>query len=95
MAENEPLHELRAAMDVVNRRLVDVLHDRARLCRAIGAWKRSHATAPVDATREQQMLAALLQHLPTDGFDAPTLTAILREVFTASRALVERTTRGS
>ena len=92
MSEPE-LHHLRAAMDVVNQRLVAVLHDRARLCRAIGAWKHTHGTAPIDTPREQQMLAALLREPPADGFDIPALTTILREVFAASRTLVEHTSR--
>jgi chorismate mutase len=83
------LHDLRAAMDVVNRRLVDVLHDRARLCRAIAAWKRAHGSPPVDASREQQMLAALLQDAPADGYGPVALARILHEVFTASRQIVQ------
>lgn len=83
------LHELRAAMDVVNRRLVDVLHDRARLCHKIAAWKRSHGAPPVDAGREQQMLAALLRDAPGNGYDPAALARILHEVFTASRQIVQ------
>jgi chorismate mutase/prephenate dehydratase len=87
------LHALRAAMDVVNRRLVDVLHDRARLCRAIGAWKRAHGQAAADPAREQAMLEALLAEVPADGFARDDLRTLLQHVFATSRALVDRTTR--
>lgn len=89
MPTEPELHDLRAAMDVVNQRLVAVLHDRARLCHRIAAWKRAHGAPPVDASREQQMLAALLQGAPADGYDPAALTRILHEVFAASRQIVE------
>jgi chorismate mutase/prephenate dehydratase len=88
MASDPELDRLRAAMDVVNRRLVDVLHDRARLCRAIGAWKRAQGLAAADPGREHEMLQALLRDAPGDGFAPAQLAAILQQVFTASRALV-------
>ncbi len=89
------LDALRAAMDVLNRRLVDVLHERARLCRHIGARKKAHGTAAADPVREQQMLAALLHDAPADGFRAAELEPILRAVFAASREVVARTVAGS
>ena len=45
------LDALRAAMDVLNRRLVDVLHERARLCRHIGARKKANGAAAADPVR--------------------------------------------
>ncbi len=90
MNADQQLQQLRAEMDTVNQRLVLVLHERARLCRAIGAWKRAHQVAAVDPEREQTMLAALLRDLPEHGFSHDALAAVLREVFAASRALVER-----
>lgn len=89
------LDALRAAMDVLNRRLVDVLHERARLCRRIGTHKRVHGHTAEDPTRERQMLAALLGPAPADGFAAAELETILRAVFTASRDVVARTVAGS
>lgn len=85
------LDALRAAMDVLNRRLVDVLHERARLCRRIGARKKADGAAAADPAREQQMLAALLGQAPADGFAPAELEPILRAVFAASRAVVART----
>lgn len=89
------LDALRAAMDVLNRRLVDVLHERARLCRRIGALKKEHGHAAADPTREQQMLAALLEPVAADGFAPTELEPILRAVFAASRAVVARTVADS
>jgi chorismate mutase len=88
MSDDSELARLRARMDDVNRRLVDALHERARLCRTIGAWKRERGLPAVDAAREQAMLAAMLAAPPADGFSREQLEAVLREVFAASRALV-------
>ena len=92
MSEPE-LHQLRAAMDAINERLVDVLHERARLCRRIATWKRSHGQPAADLAREDAMLAALLRAAPDDGFGRDELATILRQVFATSRALVERSAR--
>jgi chorismate mutase len=83
------LAQLRAAMDRVNRRLVDTLHERARLCRTIGAFKRTAGLTAVDPAREAEMLAAMLENAPAGGFSAQQLAAILARVFEASRQIVE------
>lgn len=88
MTDDAELAQLRAQMDEVNRRLVGVLHDRARLCRQIGSWKRRHGVAAIDPAREQAMLAAALEALPPDGFSREQLAAVLRAVFLASREVV-------
>jgi chorismate mutase len=88
MPDTRELERLRTAMDALNRQLVATLHERARLCRTIGAWKRAHGVAAVDAAREAAMLTALTGDVPADGYSREQLTAILREVFTASRELV-------
>lgn len=82
------LAAMRTAMDAVNHRLVAVLHERARLCRAIGAWKRAHGVPAADPAREEAMLADLLRTLPADGFSTAQLTTILRAVFAAAREIV-------
>ncbi len=82
------LQRLRHAMDAINERLVATLHERARLCRAIGACKRARGLPAIDAAREDAMLAQLVRDLPADGFDKDQLTAILRAVFAASRDVV-------
>jgi chorismate mutase len=79
-------------MDAVNQSLVVALHERARVCRSIGLWKREHGVPAIDAAREEQMLAAMLRDLPDGGFSREQLTTILRAVFAASREVVQRTT---
>lgn len=93
MSVDPELQQFRAAMDVINRRLVDVLHDRARLCRSIGAWKKTRGTAAVDAVREQRMLAAMVDAAVPDGYSRTELTAILQAVFAASRRVVAEAAR--
>lgn len=83
----------RTAMDAINQRLVAALHERARLCRAIGAWKQARGIAPVDPQREEQMLAALLGAVPADGLPRDELATILAAVFAASRRLVQGDSR--
>ena len=90
MSIQPELAALRAQMDQVNGRLVDVLHERARLSRRIGSHKCAEGIAVIDPEREQVMLQSLLQALPADGFPEASLTKILRAVFDASRELVAR-----
>lgn len=84
------LQLMRKAMDAVNKKLVAVLHDRARLCRAIGIWKRVRGLPAADAAREAAMLATMLGNRPDDGYSPEQLTTILQAVFAASREVVER-----
>jgi chorismate mutase len=92
MSQPPELHRMRKAMDAINHRLVAALHDRARLCRAIAAWKRGQGLPAVDPAREEAMLAELLRDVPADGFTKEQVTAILRAVFAASREVVQRAT---
>lgn len=82
------LEDLRIGIDDINRRLVELLHERGRLCRAIGAWKQRHGVPAADPDREAAMRAELLRELPADGYERPQLDAILQAVFAASRSLV-------
>jgi chorismate mutase len=90
MTLDPELAQWRAAIDAVNARLVAVLHERAHLCRAIGAWKKSRGIAGPDADREAEMLAAMTKDAPKHGFPREQLEPILRAVLAASRELVER-----
>lgn len=90
MDDEAELGRLRAAMDVCNRRLAAVLHERARLVRTIGAWKQERGMAPADPAREAAMLAQVGTLADTGGFDAPALQRIFAQVFAESRALVLR-----
>ena len=88
MSSDPELLQLRAAVDATNRRLVDALHDRARLCRTIGRWKQARGLAAEDPAREAAMLDELLRRCPADGMPPAALATVLRAVFAASRALV-------
>jgi len=90
MQANDELRELRAAMDVCNRRLAAVLQDRARLARSIGAWKRQRGMPLADPHREAAMLIAVGDLTVAGGFDAEALQRIFVHVFAETRALVER-----
>jgi chorismate mutase len=90
MASRSRLDELRAAVDDINRRLVALLHERGRLCRSIGTWKQHHGVPAADPDREAAMRDELLRELPADGYEREQLEQILQALFTASRALVER-----
>ncbi|MBL8728788.1 MAG: chorismate mutase [Planctomycetes bacterium] len=85
---SDELEQLRAAMDVCNARLAAVLHERARLARTIGAWKRARGRGLADPAREASMLAAL--PTPAGGFDRAALQRIFALVFAESRALLQR-----
>jgi len=90
MGPTAELAALRAAIDVCNLRLLDVLHQRAALVRAAAACKQQSGLPIADPTREAAMLTALQQLARPDGCDAPMLREVLAAVFAASRALVER-----
>ena len=90
MIDDEELVRLRAAMDVCNRRLAAVLHERARLVRTIGAHKRGRGAPAVDEQRERQMLAAVHGQAPADGYPQAALDAIFGAVFAVSRELAAR-----
>lgn len=89
----DELTRLRERMDAINARLCALLHERAALCREIGAWKRRHGVAAADPAREAAMLAQLLSMPstpaePGTGLDRAALERILRCVLDESRALV-------
>lgn len=76
-------------MDALNAELCQVLHRRARLCRAIAVHKAAAGLPAVDAAREQSMLRELAA-APEGGFAPAALERILGAVFAESRAIVER-----
>ncbi len=83
---------MRAAIDVCNRRLAAVLHERARLVRRVGTLKNARGIPAIDADREQRMLAAVVREAPADGFPPDALASIFAAVFAASRRVVAATT---
>ena len=77
-------------MDVCNRRLAAVLHERARLAHVIGAWKRQRGMPLADPHREAAMLIAVRELAGAGGFDPEALQRIFLQVFVESRALLLR-----
>jgi len=88
MTLDPELNRLREQMDDVNRRLLDVLHERGRLARRIGSHKQSAGLAVIDPDREQAMLKTMLHDLPPDGLPRAAIVTILQSVFATSRELV-------
>lgn len=87
--EDNALAEVRAAIDGVDRRLLALLNERARLAMRVGEIKARDGSPVYRPEREAQVLAGLGERnegpLPT-----PALQAIWREVMSACRALEQR-----
>jgi len=88
MHDDGELARLRDRMDAINARLAALLHERAQLVRAIGAWKRAHRRVAIDEAREAEMMAAVMHNRPEHGYSADDLRKIFTAVFAASRRLV-------
>lgn len=87
-ADNRTAPELarqRARMDRLNRRLRDLLQERARLAIGIARWKAERGLPVADPARERAMLAAMLRS-PGEGFEPLVLRQLLRAVLRASRS---------
>jgi chorismate mutase/prephenate dehydratase len=83
---DEQLKPLRDAIDAVDRRLVELLNERARLAQEVGRVKRDRAAPVYRPEREAEVLrrvAAISRGPLTEA----ALTGIYREVISACRAL--------
>lgn len=89
MDRDAELGRLRRAIDACNERIADSLQERARLTRAIGAWKSAHGVPAVDVEREAEMLAAARRAATPDAFDGEALGRIFASIFRESRALID------
>ena len=88
-AELARLHSLRERIDEVDRRIVDLLNERARLTRGVGDVKWRLRRPIRDAVREREVLlrASMANAGPTPQAD---LLAIFRRLIAAARALERR-----
>lgn len=88
-AELRSLGELRDRIDAVDRRIVELLNERARLTRSVGDVKWRLGRPVRDAGREREVLlrASMANAGPTPQAD---LLAIFRRIITAARALETR-----
>jgi chorismate mutase len=77
------LEAIRARLDVVDRRLVDVLTERADLIAEVIGYKRTHAMRVVDRPREERMLEKIGAVAAEGGLDPRIARQVLRAVIDA------------
>jgi chorismate mutase/prephenate dehydratase len=83
------LAELRARIDAVDRRLLELLSERGRLVLEVGAVKHAEGTPVLRPEREAQILRALAERNP--GPLAPgAVVAVWREIISGCRELERR-----
>lgn len=85
------LPELRQAIDAVDRRVLDLLTERAELAKAIGEAKAVGSRGVLDAGREKQVLDTL-RKANRGPLRDDSVEAIFREVISACRAVQRPTT---
>jgi chorismate mutase len=77
------LGRIRAELDAVDRRLVEVLADRSRLIEEVIAFKRERSMGVVDRRREDEMLARIEEVATSSGLDPRIARNVLRAVIDA------------
>ncbi|HTT87590.1 MAG TPA: chorismate mutase [Acidimicrobiales bacterium] len=77
------LQSIRDRLDVVDRRLVDVLTQRARLIEEVIHFKRAHGMRVVDRAREEQMLDRIGDIAAEGGLDPRIARQVLRSIIDA------------
>jgi chorismate mutase len=77
------LATIREQLDVVDRRLVDVLIDRARLIEEVIHFKRAQKMRVVDRDREEQMLERIGEIAADGGLDPRIARQVLRAIIDA------------
>ena len=80
---SEKIQSLRARIDDLNLRLLELLSERAAIAADIGAEQTALGMSQYDPAREQQMLSALVAANP-GPFDAGTVKSIFKQIFLAS-----------
>jgi chorismate mutase len=79
----QELTSIRDRLDVLDRRLVDLLAERARLIAEVIAFKRAHALHVVDRPREERMLDKIGALGHDAGLDPRIARQVLRAVIDA------------
>ena len=74
------LGDIRAQIDEVDRRLVGLLAERARLVGGVVRYKRAHHMAVVDRGREDEMLARIAGLAKDEGVDPRVAQQVLRTI---------------
>jgi isochorismate pyruvate lyase len=74
------LLDIRRQIDDVDRRLVSLLGERARLVEGVVHYKRAHHMAVVDRGREDEMLARIAELAKEEGVDPRVVQQVLRTI---------------
>jgi chorismate mutase len=74
------LAAIRQQIDDVDRRLVRLLAERARLVDGVVRYKRAHHMGVVDRGREDEMLARIAAVAKEDGVDPRVAQQVLRTI---------------
>lgn len=74
------LDAIREMIDDVDRRLVALLVERARLVEEVVHYKRAHHMAVVDRAREDRMLARIAEVSKDAGLDPRVAQQVLRTI---------------
>jgi chorismate mutase len=74
------LFTIRRQIDEVDRRLIELLAERARLVGGVVHYKRAHHMAVVDRAREDEMLARIAAIAKEQGVDPRVAQQVLRTI---------------
>jgi chorismate mutase len=74
------LEEIRTHIDDVDRRLIALLAERARLVEDVVHYKRAHHMAVVDRAREDRMLDRIAEVARQNGVDPRVAQHVLRTI---------------
>ncbi len=83
---SDSLDALRARIDALDRKLLELLVERAEAARAIGSLKAERGATVLDPGRERQLLERL-HRLNQGRYPPEALTTVFREILSASRSL--------
>jgi chorismate mutase/prephenate dehydratase len=84
----DELARLRVRIDAVDRAILDLLNDRARLVSAVGELKRASGASVYESSREHRIVDALAEVNP-GPFPKAGLAPVFREIISATRSLQE------
>lgn len=74
------LGRLRARLDEIDGRLIEVLAERARMVREIWEWKRANGLERTDPAREHDVRERLLASAAAQGLNRDAVDEVLRAV---------------
>jgi 3-deoxy-7-phosphoheptulonate synthase/chorismate mutase len=86
---NEKIQSLRARIDLLNMRILELLSERAELAESIGEIQSTLGLSHYDPAREQRMLEALVE-ANRGPFDDATVKSLFKQIFQASMQLEEK-----